>query len=113
MTEDVAELLEEARREHREFEPGRGSGCRECYQPGYAVDWPCIPARLAAALAAEHARAERLAEALALWEKFAWYATGKSGHSPLTMPLWYALVFEEAMRQTRALAPAAPRGEAE
>lgn len=41
-------------------------------------------------------------DALRLWEKFVWYATGGSGHGPLTMSLWYAMVFDAAKDAGRA-----------
>lgn len=43
---------------------------------------------------------EAMRNALSVWKKFAWYATGKSGHGALEMPLWYALVFEKAVQLT-------------
>jgi hypothetical protein len=54
---------------------------------------------------------EAAREALALWEKFVYYATGKSGHSPIELPLWCAVVFSEAYKATRAAAIAAQDGE--
>lgn len=46
---------------------------------------------------------EAMRNALSVWKKFAWYATGKSGHGALEMPLWYALVFEKAVQLTDEL----------
>lgn len=39
---------------------------------------------------------KELRNAVEWWEKFAYYAMGKSGHTPLTMNLWLAALFEGA-----------------
>lgn len=52
----------------------------------------------------EQLRAEnqQLRDALALWEKFAWYASGDSGNTPLEMNLWQATLFVNAREQAQA-----------
>lgn len=44
---------------------------------------------------------QKLRDALAMWEKFAWYASGDSGNTPLLMNLWQAMLFIQAREMSQ------------
>jgi hypothetical protein len=44
---------------------------------------------------------QRLRDALEWWQKFAWYASGDSGNTPLEMNLWQATLFSHAYEATK------------